>query len=117
MKSRKSIALAGKLERVTLRQPLALAGSPDLQVDREAGAIRNVSIITEGPAIGHGFFVDRTMVKQVAAGIRRALEDRDLSERSQRFATLLTGHPGLDDAIGTIEGLLESEKRETGLKR
>ncbi len=43
----------------------------------------------------------------LAAAIRRTLEDPVLPKRAQRFATVLTDHPGLDDAIGIVEGLLE----------
>jgi UDP:flavonoid glycosyltransferase YjiC (YdhE family) len=54
-----------------------------------------------------------TTTEALAAAIRRTLEDPALSERTQRFATVLTGHPGLDDAIGTVEGLLEGEQGTT----
>ena len=36
-------------------------------VDRANGIIRDVSIITEGPARGHGVFCDRTTLEQVKA--------------------------------------------------
>lgn len=35
------------------------------RVDREAGVIRGVAVITEGPALGHGMFVDATTLEQV----------------------------------------------------
>jgi UDP:flavonoid glycosyltransferase YjiC (YdhE family) len=54
-----------------------------------------------------------TTTEALAAAIRRTLEDPALSERTHRFATVLTGHPGLDDAIGIVEGLLEGEKGTT----
>ena len=54
------------MKTITLSQPQALAG---ITVDREARTLRNVSIITAGPAIGHGFLVDGTMCAQVAASI------------------------------------------------
>jgi hypothetical protein len=35
------------------------------RVDREAGIVRGVAVITEGPALGHGMFVDTTTLAQV----------------------------------------------------
>ena len=43
--------------------------SEGVTIDREAGVIRNVSIIAKGPATGHGFFVDGVMLQQVVDGI------------------------------------------------
>lgn len=36
-------------------------------IDREAGVIRGVAVITEGPALGHGMYVDSTTLAQVKA--------------------------------------------------
>jgi len=54
------------MKTITLSQPQALSA---ITVDREARTLRNVSFITAGPAIGHGFLVDGTMCEQVAASI------------------------------------------------
>jgi hypothetical protein len=35
------------------------------RVDREAGIVHGVAVITEGPALGHGMFVDQTTLSQV----------------------------------------------------
>ena len=35
------------------------------QVDRESGVIRGVAVITKGPALGHGMFVDNLTLSQV----------------------------------------------------
>ena len=35
------------------------------RVDREAGIVHGVAVITEGPALGHGMFVDTTTLSQV----------------------------------------------------
>jgi uncharacterized Zn ribbon protein len=32
----------------------------DVQVDRDSGTIKNVSVISKGPALGHGFEIDDT---------------------------------------------------------
>ena len=46
-----------------------IACSSTLKIDREAGIIRNVSIITAGAALGHDFIIDETTVDQVAKAI------------------------------------------------
>ena len=59
-------------------------GEARLQVDRAfPGRIRGASIITTGPALGHGFEIDRTTVEQVtefAAGTRGRWTHGSLSE-------------------------------------
>lgn len=52
---------------LTLSQPHALRG---ITVDRESGTIRNVAIITRGPALGHGYDIDDTMLRQVRDALR-----------------------------------------------
>lgn len=52
---------------VTLRS--SIVQQSRLSIDREAGIIRHVSIITEGEALGHDFAIDGTTVDQVAAAI------------------------------------------------
>lgn len=67
-KARKKRMLRGQksaTSRICLRQPLG----GGVTVDREAGVIRNVSIITEGEALGHGFSIDRVMLNQVLDGL------------------------------------------------
>lgn len=60
----------GGAKRVTLRAAAPLRAG-EFRVDREAGALRGVSVITRGPAIGHGFLVDDVMLGQVEAAINR----------------------------------------------
>ncbi|MCO5166594.1 MAG: hypothetical protein M9894_09540 [Planctomycetes bacterium] len=59
-------------------------GKARLQVDRAfPGRIRGVSILTTGPALGHGFEVDRTTIEQVsqlAPGMRGRWTHGGLSE-------------------------------------
>ncbi|HUU32193.1 MAG TPA: hypothetical protein VMY69_08855 [Phycisphaerae bacterium] len=40
-----------------------------LRVNREAGMIEGVSVVTAGPALGHGFEVDDEMLRQVAVAV------------------------------------------------
>ena len=53
---------------IRLSQPNALSAG-GLTVDRENRAIRGVSIVTRGPAIGHSFLVDQVMLSQVSTAI------------------------------------------------
>ena len=54
------------------------------QVDRESGVIRGVAVITKGPALGHGMFVDDLTLSQVmeqaktyAGGLKVKLDHTD----------------------------------------
>ena len=69
-----------------------------LQVDRDAGVIRGVSVIRKGPALGHGFQVDGTMLQQVADQI---------NAKPKGVKSRLT-HPGIPNCGGSdgIETLL-----------
>jgi hypothetical protein len=51
---------------VLLRQ----AALSDLNVDRESGVIQGAAVITVGEARGHGFYIDRTTLQQVADAIQ-----------------------------------------------
>lgn len=50
-----------------MAHPVYLFANPlsGARVDREAGVIRGVAVITEGPALGHGMTVDGTTLSQV----------------------------------------------------
>ena len=56
---------------IELSQPCALAGE-GVKIDRAAGIIRNVSVLSVGPAKGHGFSIDTVMLSQVAKQITAA---------------------------------------------
>lgn len=64
----RTLAAAMTASAVKLSTIQSLAAG-DFEVDVEKGIISNVSIITRGPAIGHGFDVDDIMLAQVAAAI------------------------------------------------
>jgi hypothetical protein len=51
---------------VSLRSANLFGAGQKPTVDRDAGAIRNVSIMQAGPADGHGFNIDKTMLNQIA---------------------------------------------------
>jgi len=62
----------------------------EFSVDRSGnGALRNVSILTMGPAIGHDFVVDEVMLRQVAAAI-----NEDPRGKKCRLS-----HPWMEDAV------------------
>ena len=67
-RSRKLSAVADRC--IRLEQSCALDSG--VKVDRESGVISNVAIITAGPALGHGFEVDQTMLEQVEAAINKS---------------------------------------------
>ena len=54
---KKLICLDGNTNSVRLMVDLSADG---IEVDRDKGILRNVAIITRGPAIGHGFDVARS---------------------------------------------------------
>lgn len=66
--------MSGSSKKPIVRLEAASQGGARLEVDRTfPGRIRGVSVLTTGPALGHGFDVDRTTVEQVArlgAGVR-----------------------------------------------
>lgn len=74
---------------ITLRSMHALA-DPAIKIDREQYVLRNVSIIEKGPAIGHGFEVDDTMLAQV----------RDAINSSAKGSKSRLTHPGLTECGG-----------------
>jgi len=61
---------AGRI--VCLRQKPFPGDERALKIDRDRGTIEGLSVITCGPAIGHGFDVDDVMVRQVAEAINTA---------------------------------------------
>lgn len=78
----------------------------DLAVDRDKGQIRGVTVIAEGEARGHGFFIDRRMLEQVSDAIN-STPGRGLKSRF--------GHPNiLQDGIGTFIGRLSNARVNDG---
>ncbi len=74
---------------VELRNMRALAVG-DLEIDAPSHTIKNISVIQIGPALGHGFEVDATMLQQVADQI---------NAKPKGVKSRLT-HPGLTDCGG-----------------
>ncbi len=68
---------------------------PASSVDREQGVIRNYSVITKGPALGHGLDVDETTLDQVV----------DLGNRSKLGIKSRFDHPNASNtSMGTFVG-------------
>jgi hypothetical protein len=83
-------------QRATLRASVpSFAG---VEVDEAAGVIRNASVMTIGPAIGHGFELDQTSLQQLVESIGGG-------EVQVRFK-----HPKNigDDSLGTDVGFLKN---------
>lgn len=62
------------LQRASLRASVPSFSS--VEVDEEAGIIRNASIMTIGPAMGHGFELDSTSLQQLVSTIGDGVEVR-----------------------------------------
>ena len=65
----KNRALTAALDTAIRLSTVKALVAGEFEVDIEKGVLSNVSIITRGPAIGHGFDVDDVMLKQVAEAI------------------------------------------------
>lgn len=83
-----------------------------VEVDREQGLIKNVAIITQGPATGHGFSVDQVMIDQVLSALG-----------TKRMPIRFT-HPELDmtqmfgrDSIECLVGHVENPKADGDVVR
>jgi hypothetical protein len=75
------------------------------RVDAAAGIIRGVSLITEGPALGHGVLIDSTTLKQVKASVETY--DGGLKVK-------LDHEGGAGDIIGWIDGFRIAGKKLLG---
>jgi hypothetical protein len=74
---------------ISLRSKKAFS-SPKLEVDRENRVMKNVSIISAGPALGHDFLVDAKMLGQVVEKV---------NAKPKGIKSRLT-HPGIPDCGG-----------------
>ena len=85
---------------------VGLAASPEqLAVDREAGTIKGLTVIAEGPALGHGFLIDDKMLRQV----------RDAINANRQGVKSRFGHPPkLQDGIGTFLGRVSNARLSSG---
>lgn len=73
-----------------------------IQVDRATGLIKGVSVITTGPARGHGFTVDSVLLSQIAEQINAA-----------GGVKVRMGHPSMiDDGTGLAVGSLINARVE-----
>jgi hypothetical protein len=75
------------------------------KIDAEAGVIRGVSLISEGPALGHGVMVDARTLQQVKA----AAEQYDGGLKVK-----LDHNSGAGDIIGYVDGLRIEGKKLLG---
>lgn len=98
-----SKALQGKPEPICLRVEHAMAAA-DVAIDREAGTIEGISVISRGPAIGHGFQVDDVMLQQVADQIN---DGDGLKVRLQHYG----------DGIMDLVALADNARVEDGQAR
>ena len=90
-----------------LNVPFTLADDK-FEVDAEEGIIRGVSVIAEGPALGHGEYVDRKTLNQV----KKAIRESELGVKA-RF-----GHPPLfGESTGKLLGRISNPRISGGKVR
>lgn len=82
-----------------LRAPIVYSNPGDVEVDEQAGVIKNVSLMTVGPARGHGFDIDETTNKQLAELIN--------SDPSGIGVKCRVTHPRIDDDGAVADDLMQ----------
>ena len=75
------------------------------KIDAEAGVIRGVSLISEGPALGHGVMVDARTLQQVKAAAE---------QYEGGLKVKLDHNSGAGDIIGYVDGLRIEGKKLLG---
>jgi hypothetical protein len=75
------------------------------KIDAEAGVIRGVSLISEGPALGHGVMVDARTLEQVKAAAE---------QYEGGLKVKLDHNSGAGDIIGYVDGLRIEGKKLLG---
>lgn len=97
----------GKTSAVTKKGPIACLRGPTVYsdksvvVDEAAGVIKNVSLMTVGPASGHGFEVDQTSIEQMMA-LASAKGPDGVKSRFRHPEITETRDPVTGDTIQTV---------------
>lgn len=108
MKTQKTAALGTVDGSVLHTASLRIAFTPSVEVDNEAGIIRNASVMTIGPALGHGFDIDAVTIQQVATLINESSNGVKV-----RFKHPTPRDDGLmPDDLGTDVGYLKNARIE-----
>lgn len=98
--------MPGKKERCRLEVSRGI--QKGLGVDREENVIKGVSVISVGPALGHGMEIDKTTVKQVV----------ELGNKHKGGVKSRLGHPNMSfDAMGTMLGRIKNFRSDDDGKR
>jgi hypothetical protein len=87
-----------------------IARSVTPTVDREKNAIRNVSVMQAGPAMGHGFMIDKTMLDQVRQQMKGGVPMR--YTHPQKVSG--DGQVELTDPLGTHVGRVTNVREGEG---
>lgn len=98
--------LDSKRTRANLRANVSSFGN--VTVDAEAGIIRGASVMTIGPALGHGFELDRTSLEQLADAIKA----RGGSIKVRFKHPKMHEDGSIDDDLGTDVGTLSNVRIE-----
>lgn len=101
-------ALVSEPQKASLRSAAAFDGG-GVEVDVENSLIRNAAVMTTGPALGHGFEIDATTIKQVADLINAKPNGVPVRFRHPEPA----GDDGvMDDTLGTDVGYVRNARVE-----
>lgn len=85
---------------IALRNASALA-DPKVKIDRDKFVLSGISVIEQGPAIGHGFEVDGVMLQQVAEQIN-ATPKGVKSRLTHPGLVECGGHDGIEVTLGRV---------------
>lgn len=86
-----------RFDRATISDAVA-PDIDDVGGDYESGVIRNVAVITRGEALGHGMWVDQTMLEQV-----QVLGNENAEGVKARFTHPTMSSDGLGRALGRVK--------------
>jgi len=98
--------MPGKKERCRLEVSKGI--QKGFGVDRDNNVIKGVSVISVGPALGHGMEIDKTTVKQVV----------ELGNKHKGGIKSRLGHPNMSfDAMGTMVGRIKNFRADNDGER
>lgn len=100
MPRKKIVALKTEAaQAISLSNFVALQG---VSVDRDSGLIKNVAIISQGPAMGHGFDVDETMTRQVRDFAKKQKTKSHFTHSHAQGGFFVPATDGLGTQIGHL---------------
>lgn len=98
---------------IALRSRDALS-APGVTVDKQAGIIRNVSVMSGGEAKGHGFSIDDTMLNQIASQMGAGARMRFTHNLSRDAMGNIMPTESLGKQIGVVKNARVEDGRVRG---